>query len=408
MTAWWYAKNDKKTGPLGLGELRELIQSGKIGLKTILWKEGMASWLPLDEIEELQALKSTVPPPLPPEISRDPLTYPLATRWPRFFSRVFDMWWENFLVSFVLSAVISRYSADFVEWLFYGRGTSQLFAILCLPVSLVLDATLYRLFGNTPGKFLFGLKVGRLDASPLSFSQYLGRNISMWVRGFALGFPLISLFTMGHQSSRLGKGLQASYDESADYRVRAKPTGWLRKSVAGVAFFILFLIMAVLYRTEQDSQREVMLSSVWGETYSWTNSVTGASAKINFRWKNSAQQNTDGQQIYVFTERAERAIIILGVEYAPSFTLHDYVQAFRNNPASTMRFKDGGRYFETSGKESWQGLGAITDIANNHMDVQVVKLGDAFWRVVTVQIIPYAYSDQLVTELQAALWGTIF
>lgn len=406
MTAWWYAEKDKKTGPLEQGDLTRLIQSGKIGSRTMLWKEGMGSWPPLDEIEELQALKPAVPPPLPPKVSSDPLTYPMATRWPRFFARIFDVWWEILLVSFVLGAVLGLYSAGFVEWI-NGPGASQLFGILCLPVALVLDAAIYRLIGNTPGKSLLGLKVGRLDALPLSFSQYLGRNISMWVRGFALGFPLFNLFTMAHQSGRLGKGQQASYDESTGYRVRAKPIGWMRKSVFGVAFFGLFVVMTALNRIEQAAQRDAILSSA-SETYSWANPITGVSTKIDSRWRNSAQPNADGQQIYMFTERADRAGVILGIEHAPGFTLDNYVQAFRKSTVSNMRFADGGRYFETSGKESWQGFGAMLDSTSNRLDVQVVKVGDTYWRVVTIQTMPYAYSDQLVTQLQAELWGTIF
>jgi hypothetical protein len=81
MTAWWYAEKDKKTGPLEQGDLARLIQSGKIDPGTMLWKEGMESWLPLDEIKELQTLKAAVPPPLPPKVSADPLTYPMAARW---------------------------------------------------------------------------------------------------------------------------------------------------------------------------------------------------------------------------------------------------------------------------------------------------------------------------------------
>lgn len=250
MTAWWYAEKDKKTGPLEQGDLARLIQSGTIGPRTMLWKEDMDSWLPLDEIKELQTLKAAVPPPLPPKVSADPLTYPMASRWPRFFARIFDVWWEILLVSFALGAVLGRYSAGFVEWI-NGPGAGQLFAIMCLPIALILDTGIYRLIGNTPGKALLGLKVGLLNASPLSFGQYLGRNLSIWLKGLAIGLPLINLFTMAYQSGRLGKGQQASYDESTGYRVRAKPIGWARKTSFGVAFLGLFAVMAVLNSMEQ-------------------------------------------------------------------------------------------------------------------------------------------------------------
>jgi uncharacterized RDD family membrane protein YckC len=406
MTAWWYAEKEKKTGPLEQGELTPLIQSGKIGPKTMLWREGMESWLPLDEIEELQPLKAAVPPPLPPKASIDPLTYPLATRWQRFFARIFDMWWEILLIAVAVGAVLGRYSAGFVEWI-NSPGASSLFAILCLPFALILDAAIYRIIGNTPGKALLGLKVGLLDASPLSFGQYLIRNMAIWAKGLALGLPLINLFTMAHQSGRLNKGQQASYDESTGYRVRAKPIGWVRKSSFGVAFLCLFVFMAVLNSMEQDARREARRSST-SENYSWVNPVTSFSAKIASRWKNSVQPNTDGQKTYMFAERADRALVILAVEHFPGVTLDDYVQAFRRGTKANMRFSDGGRYFEKSGKQAWQGSGEMVVDTSNRLHVQVVQMGDDFWRIVTVQTMPYEYSDQLVTQLQDGLWKTVF
>jgi hypothetical protein len=403
---WWYTEKEKKYGPLNQEELASLIQRGDIDPRTMLWKEGMESWLPLNEIKELQPLKAAIPPPLPLKVSADPLTFPMATRWSRFFARIFDLWWENLLVAFILGSVLGRYSADFVEWI-NGPGASQLFGILCIPFALILDAIVYRLIGNTPGKALLGLKVGLLDASTLSFSQFLSRNMVIWVKGLVFGFPLINLFAMAHQSGRLGKGQQASYDESTGYRVRAEPIGWVRKSSFGVAFLGLFVVMAVLNSMDQATQREAILSST-SENYSWVNPVTSLSAKIDSRWKNSTQQNTDGQQIYMFSERADRAFVILGVEHAPSFTLDDYVQALRKSTATNMRFSDGGRYFEKSGKQAWQGSGEMVDTTSNRLHVQVVRVGNDFWRIVKVQTTPYEYSDHLVTQLQDDLWKTVF
>ena len=63
MTAWWYAEHDKKVGPADIDELKRLLETGRIGLKTVLWREGMEAWRPLDEIDELSTLKGAVPPP---------------------------------------------------------------------------------------------------------------------------------------------------------------------------------------------------------------------------------------------------------------------------------------------------------------------------------------------------------
>ena len=118
------------------------------------------------------------------------------------------MWCEVLLVSFVLGAVLGLYPASFVEWI-NKPGAGPLFSIFCLPIALAVDALLYRVVGNTPGKALLGLRVGTLDGKPLSLGQYLNRNFSVWVSGLALGFPLINLFTMAYQSRRLHRGQQS-------------------------------------------------------------------------------------------------------------------------------------------------------------------------------------------------------
>jgi uncharacterized RDD family membrane protein YckC len=429
MTAWWYADKDKKTGPVETDRLRLLLETEKIGPKTMLWHEGMEAWRPLEEVDELNELKAAIPPPLPPKATPDPLGYPLATRWPRFFARIFDAWWEILLVSFVFVAVLGRYSASFVEWI-NGPGASQLLGFLCLPIALSLDALLYRVVGNTPGKALLGLKAGTLDGKPLSFAQYLSRNFSMWASGLAFGLPLINLFTMANQSRRLGKGLQASYDEPTGFRVRSKPSVWVCKIAFGFAFASLFVVMAVLNSTEQATQRQAILSTAQ-ESYSWVNPLTRLSAKIDSRWKFSAQANDDGQQIYMFTEQAGRAVVILGSEQAPgysggtevdvlpddvvfpstehmpSYTLEDYVRAFQKSKAANMRFSDGGRFFARDGHQIWQGSGSTIDNTSNRLNIQVIQFGSAFWRVVTDQTMPYDYSDALVQQLRAALWSTV-
>jgi uncharacterized RDD family membrane protein YckC len=349
--------------------------------------------------------KATMSPQLSRKVVLDSLTFSFATRWPRFFARIFDTWCEILLVSFALGAVLGRYSAGFVEWI-NGPGASQLFGVLCLPIGLILDASLYRLIGNTPGKALLGLKVKTFDNRALSYSQYLGRNFEMWLSGLALGIPLINLFTMGYQSSRLGKGQQASYDQNTGYRVHAKPIGSVRKAGFGFAFVGIFLVIAVLHAMDQTTKRGMTLDSA-SQNYSWENPITHRTANINSQWRNSTQKNSNGQQIYIFSERADRSVVVFAVEHAPGYALSDYVQAFQKSTAATMRFSGGGSFFERDGHQIWQGSGVMVDSVSSRLKVQVIQIGNAFWRVVTVQAMPYDYSDNFAAQLQAALWSTV-
>ncbi|ADJ27950.1 RDD family protein [Nitrosococcus watsonii] len=264
MTVWWYAEGGKKSGPIERADLMRLIQAGTIGPKTMLWKKGMESWLSLDEVEELHELKSSLLPPLPSRVSSS-ITYPVASRWLRFFARTFDLFWETlfllFLLSFglgfalaILDTISGEHPGGFVEWLngpfawIYNPFSGILFGMFFLLMALILDASVYRFIGNTPGKALLGLKVELLDGSPLSFSQYLGRNFSVWVSGLALGIPFINLATMARQAVRIGRGQPASYDKSPGYRVYAKPLGWQRLLNFVLAFIGLVAVEAVFKR----------------------------------------------------------------------------------------------------------------------------------------------------------------
>lgn len=405
MSEWWYSEQSKKIGPIQKEELSKLFQNGKISSNTMVWQEGMPEWKPLVDVEALESLRSTLPPHLPPKSEPDILSYPLANRWPRFFARIFDVWWQILAVSLAAGYTLGMYSAGFVEWL-NGPGAGQLFGIMCLPVAFILDALIYKAAGNTPGKAILGLKVTTLDGKPLSFSQYLGRNFSLWASGLAFGLPLINLFTLANQSSRLGKGKQASYDEPTGYRVHAKASGWVRKSTFATVFISLFFVMAVLNSMEQAAQRDAILNYSQND-YSWENPTTKISAEIESSWKHSADKNEDQQEIYMFNEIADKAAVVFAVENAPGFTLQEYVGAFRKSTASNMRFSDGGRFFQKNGLNVWVGTGSMVDSGTNRLTVEIRQHGSEFWRIVTIQVMPYNYSDNLTQKLSSSLWSTV-
>jgi hypothetical protein len=48
--AWFYAKEDQACGPLGIEELGRLIADGGLMPTTLVWCEGMASWVPYCEL----------------------------------------------------------------------------------------------------------------------------------------------------------------------------------------------------------------------------------------------------------------------------------------------------------------------------------------------------------------------
>jgi hypothetical protein len=110
--------------------------------------------------------------------------------------------------------------------------------------------------------------------------------------------------------------------------------------------------------------------------------------------------------IFTFSELTDHAVVVLAVEEVPGYILADYVQAFRK-AANDMHFADDGRFTETDGVPRWQASGNIVDAGTNRLNVQIWQVGSAFWRTITIQMMPYAYSDPFVKDLTAALWTTI-
>ncbi|HYG07747.1 MAG TPA: pilin [Stenotrophomonas sp.] len=69
MSQWYYAEGSRqRVGPLGGDSLAELYRSGRIGLDTLVWREGLPQWQPLADFAVelgLAAPADGAPPPLP-------------------------------------------------------------------------------------------------------------------------------------------------------------------------------------------------------------------------------------------------------------------------------------------------------------------------------------------------------
>jgi membrane protease subunit (stomatin/prohibitin family) len=63
---YYYAVNGVQQGPVSIDQLRALFASRTINRDSLVWKQGMANWTALQEVEELKSfLGGNTPPPLP-------------------------------------------------------------------------------------------------------------------------------------------------------------------------------------------------------------------------------------------------------------------------------------------------------------------------------------------------------
>ena len=71
----WLARNGEKFGPYEPDLLRQWVAEGKVARDTMAWREGMAQWLPLDQVIDVGTAAAPPPPPpfggdLPPMSAR--------------------------------------------------------------------------------------------------------------------------------------------------------------------------------------------------------------------------------------------------------------------------------------------------------------------------------------------------
>jgi len=63
---FFVAQAGKQTGPFGLDVLSGDARSGKLTRESLVWRQGMAGWMPAAKVAELGGLFPPAPPPLPP------------------------------------------------------------------------------------------------------------------------------------------------------------------------------------------------------------------------------------------------------------------------------------------------------------------------------------------------------
>ena len=60
---WYHAMNGSQAGPVAVSELQQLVASGRATRETLVWKEGMATWVPLGTVPDLAPIQPKQPSP---------------------------------------------------------------------------------------------------------------------------------------------------------------------------------------------------------------------------------------------------------------------------------------------------------------------------------------------------------
>ncbi len=240
-------------GPVSEDELLGAFATGDLVLETLVWTPGLKEWRRAADLPELRAkavLSRVIPPPFAmarsPRSDERPPSMPeaelgaraipptvRAKAWNRWFARIVDV----FFVQVGLAAVLN---AEGIELPYYA------IYILSLAGFVLVDAFCVFGWGRTPGKWLLNLRVLSATAEWTPTSS-LRRAFDVYVRGMALGIPLVNIFSMAQQHGRLSRGEEATYDVGRA-RVVALPMSSMRQVLAWVVGLVM-LVVVVAART---------------------------------------------------------------------------------------------------------------------------------------------------------------
>lgn len=245
---WHYLKDNRPAGPVDDAALRRLARTGALTPESLVWREGLAEWIPLalaDLADEAPAAGegrvfcAECGRPRPPSEM-----IPWGSAWicadckPAFFQKVregaavaapvaggsiYANFWLRVVAKLLDRLILTAVSylilipAGLVFFALFAREIRKLEAqknaappvdfivkamagygavvLIMIGLQLLYSAWFNVRKGGTPGKLILGMRVVTPDGATLSWGRAVGRFFAEWVTGMTCGIGhLIALF----------------------------------------------------------------------------------------------------------------------------------------------------------------------------------------------------------------------
>ncbi|MBF0185969.1 MAG: RDD family protein [Magnetococcales bacterium] len=166
--------------------------------------------------------------------------------WRRWFARMVDICTAGLLLllllMFALIATMPEQAAGFAKAIENPIVAGVVLYLVWVPA----ESVFLSLFGTTPAKWLFGIKVAHSGGNLLSLSESLNRSFLVLVQGMGFGIPFVALFTQLFAYRRLTKTGTTLWDTSSGAVVLHKKWGVVRALVCTAAVFGVLILMSAL------------------------------------------------------------------------------------------------------------------------------------------------------------------
>lgn len=189
-TVWFYYRDHRQQGPVGLFELEKLFEQRILSGETYIWNKNLDCWQMAKTLnlfpDIIPKAESAADIPINcaaewEEVKKD--IYPNG--WPiiRYLARFFDL----SLFSFVLIIFVSIFLPKFI----FDYSSFSIF-IFCLIIYIFVESAILTIFGNTLGKSLLNLHLKTVDGDQINFLTAFQRSIFVSAAGMGFGVPIIN------------------------------------------------------------------------------------------------------------------------------------------------------------------------------------------------------------------------
>ena len=175
-TAWFYLRDGQQIGPIDTNELIAALRAGLVQHADLVWREGLADWIPAGQIPELATPGSVGAPPLG-LMSAATLSYTGADTlpsyagfWKRLLASIIDVlvtMVPMLIVTSIIGEVSSNILSVLVGWLYFA----------------LMESSNYQ---GTLGKLALGIKVTDMEGQPISFGRASGRHFAKFISSIIL------------------------------------------------------------------------------------------------------------------------------------------------------------------------------------------------------------------------------
>lgn len=157
--------------------------------------------------------------------------------WRRFLARMFDFFMYNVLWSAFLAFVLD------VNLMARSNWGSLLDSFIAIAIMLFLEPLWLSLFGTTPGKAIFGLRI-ETDGRHLTYREGLERTGSVIGIGMGYNIPFYNFFCLWKSYKLCSEHESQPWDESIFYTIKDRK--WYRGVLYIGAYAALFSILFTL------------------------------------------------------------------------------------------------------------------------------------------------------------------